>query len=153
MIERLVQIIGLLRLRQRHLPVSPQLTLDASCKFVKETADGVQRETLKVNEDGNVFGIKVMAELVEDRGLPGTHLAIQSNNIALVLANKAFGDKLEDLPGGRLGPLAGDFEDRFGVRLTRVGHVVEGDGVSLLRPGATSPDPFTGLGFNHFTVR
>ena len=97
MIERLVQIIGLLRLRQRHLPVSPQLALDASCKFVKEAADGVQRETLKVNEDGNVFGIKVMAELVEDRGLPCTHLAIQGKNIALVLANKAFGDELEDI--------------------------------------------------------
>ena len=56
------------------------------------------------------------------------------------------------VPAGRLGPLADDFEGRFGVRLTRVGRVVEGDGMSLLRPGATSPEPLTGSGFDHFTV-
>ncbi|MFV2005904.1 MAG: thiamine-phosphate kinase [Longimicrobiales bacterium] len=56
-------------------------------------------------------------------------------------------------PNGRVGPLAGDFEERFGVRLTRVGHVVDGDGVSMLRPGATSPEPLHYAGFDHFTVR
>ena len=53
-------------------------------------------------------------------------------------------------PKGRLGPLARAFEDHFGLPLTRVGSVTNGDGLSILRPGATLPEPMDGSGFDHF---
>ena len=51
---------------------------------------------------------------------------------------------------GRLDGLQAGFHERFGVPLTRVGRVEEGEGVAILRHGATSPEPLAGVGFDHF---
>lgn len=46
--------------------------------------------------------------------------------------------------------LVDEFSVRFGLALTRVGRVEEGEGVHLLRPGAPAPVPVTVGGFSHF---
>lgn len=51
---------------------------------------------------------------------------------------------------GSVDPLVDEFSVRFGLALTRVGRVEEGEGVHLLRPGADGPVPLEGGGFSHF---
>lgn len=102
---------------------------------------------------GHMAAASGVGMVIEETLIP-RHAGLTSD-LAMTLALTG-GEDYElcvSVPGGRLGPFAGDFEDRFGVRLTRVGHVVRGDGVSLLRPGSTSPEPLDGSGFNHFEVR
>lgn len=50
---------------------------------------------------------------------------------------------------GVLAPLAREFESRFGVPLTRIGRVTEGEGVLVDRGDGTPPTPLVG-GFSHF---
>jgi thiamine-monophosphate kinase len=50
-------------------------------------------------------------------------------------------------PPGVTVPRADEFQERFGVGLTRVGHVEEGTGVEVV--GAAARDQFGG-GFDHF---
>ncbi len=53
-------------------------------------------------------------------------------------------------PPGVTGPWTDEFQERFGIGLTRVGHVEEGTGVGVMG-GAEGQDPLTG-GFDHFSV-
>ena len=100
---------------------------------------------------GHMSAASGVGMVIEEALIP-THAGLASDlTVTLALAGGEDYELCITVPSGRLGPLAGDFENRFGVRLTRVGHVVEGQGVSLLRPGSTSPEPLTGSGFNHFT--
>lgn len=102
---------------------------------------------------GHMSAASGVGVVIEEALIP-THAGLASD-LAVTLALEG-GEDYElciTAPSGRLGPLVGDFENRFGVRLTRVGHVVEGHGVSLLRPSSTSPEPLTGSGFNHFKNR
>lgn len=102
---------------------------------------------------GHLAAASRVEMVIEEARIP-THAGLTSDlAVTLALTGGEDYELCLSVPSGELGPRAGDFEDRFGVRLTRVGYVVEGDGVSLLRAGSTSPEPLDGSGFNHFTGR
>ncbi len=102
---------------------------------------------------GHIAAASGVGIVVEEALIP-THPGLTSDPaMALALMGGEDYELCVTTPSGRLGPLAGGFEDRFGVRLTQVGCVVEGGGVSLLRPGSTSPELLDASGFNHFSGR
>jgi thiamine-monophosphate kinase len=82
---------------------------------------------------------------------PGVAAAAGSEAEALRLALSA-GDDYElclAAEPGALGPVAADFEARFGIPLTRIGTVTAGEGVVLDRGDGSPPEPLAG-GFTHF---
>ena len=54
-------------------------------------------------------------------------------------------------PPGVTAPRADEFQERFGIELTRVGHVEEGTGVEII--GATDGEYSATAGFDHFASR
>ena len=74
-------------------------------------------------------------------GVPPLELALRGGeDYELLLAAE---------PGG-VEPLAEEFSVRFGLALTRVGRVEEGEGVHLLRPGTSTPIRLEAGGFSPF---
>jgi thiamine-monophosphate kinase len=81
----------------------------------------------------------------------GVAAALGSEKAALRAA-LAAGDDYElclAAPAGALAPRAADFAERFGLPLTRIGTITEGEGVALDRGDGSEPVPLSG-GHSHF---
>ncbi len=90
---------------------------------------------------------------VDTAAIPVAELLAHYANRDLAL-NRALGggedyELLFTVPGGRAADRAGEFENKFGVPITRIGRVREGEGVRWLGEDG-SPRPLEVRGFDHF---
>ena len=84
---------------------------------------------------------------------PALLAVVEDGGERLALAQGAGEDYelLLAVPAGAVAPLAAPFQERFGIALTRVGLVVEGEGVWTRAEEGGEPAP-AGGGFDHFGV-
>jgi len=90
---------------------------------------------------------------VDTAAIPVAELLAHYANRDLAL-NRALGggedyELLFTVPAGRGADRAGEFENKFGVPITRIGRVREGEGVRWLGEDG-SPRPLEVRGFDHF---